>query len=88
MEKDCRNTFVPNASILPEWRTNRFTVINVASVGELLVGASNCWSELLVNHLLQTTNFFRHFVLLDSWCLSRQTRAMSVDYGTNIAVFK
>ena len=58
MEKDFRNISVPNASILPEWRTNRFTVINVASVGELLVGASNCWSELLVNHLLQTTNFF------------------------------
>ena len=36
VEKDCQNISVLNASILLAWKTNCFTVISVASVGELI----------------------------------------------------
>lgn len=53
VEKDFQNISVLNASILLAWKTNWFTVISVASVGELIWRATimHCLIYLFMDNL-------------------------------------
>lgn len=55
VEKDFQNISVLNASILMAWKTNCFTVISVASVGELIWTATimYCLIYLFMNNLFE-----------------------------------